>query len=182
MTNISSSILILIAVLFKSSVAGALDGKSQNGVHGKSENGVHMKFVMPENSRNLGVTSVAQVTSRNGKVSSMSGIHYYPVADQKKGNINSFSKDNKIAPRGMFVTTYRTGSNPPVTKVWSSDSEMPNLNPWLFNPPIVSLRGMFPDFSELHNMATPWPLRHIRNAPNYNLWRYPIYDPFRNMW
>ncbi|XP_026758618.2 uncharacterized protein LOC113518057 [Galleria mellonella] len=149
------------------------------------------------NSGLTGVASIAGVTSRNGRVSSLSGIKLFPSVNQEivgNGDARQFfypltvskESDGKFASNsiqvypGSVIVSAKSGYGPNV-KSWPAKLDLP-FDGDIFLQPDLDV------FSTARNLDTWFPKNIFRpivppTIDNFrNNWLYPTYNPFVNIW
>ncbi|XP_059058412.1 uncharacterized protein LOC131851866 [Achroia grisella] len=145
-----------------------------------------------------GVASFADVTSRNGKVSTLSGVKLFPTMNRpiNVGNSNarqffypitvSKESDGKFASNSIqiypesVVVSARSGYGPNI-KPWPGKINVP-FEEDIFNHPDLEpfnvprhLDAWFP--KDIFKPVVPPTIDHFRNN-----WLYPTFNPFVNIW
>ncbi|XP_028166945.1 uncharacterized protein LOC114357511 [Ostrinia furnacalis] len=160
------------------------------------------EVLQPEESNGIfGVSSVAGIASRNGRVSSLGGIQIYPGLDQqitytsndgagyyypltvtKEGDGKYASGSIQLYPGSVVVSSTARSGYPSDIKALPLSINRP-FKEFLFQP--------VPDFFEKQrniDPIEPWFLKNMfpfsppRPDVAENPWLYPTFNPFLNFW
>ncbi|CAG4986442.1 unnamed protein product [Parnassius apollo] len=158
---------------------------------------VHQEIMTIHNGDDIvGVSSVAGVTSMNGKVSSVGGVKFFPAPGKGGGkNRDTFTFAYPInGNKGMAEGSISMNPGSVVVSSSSYNTKIPERNTWhqlhpMFDPlmhwPTIN-DFIFPHHFDFDStFIDPWfPKTMIdRNVPTKSVLRmYPNFNPFLNLW